>query len=477
MKKQLLIMLMVLVGIMSFGSSAKAYTIGEEFQKNYTGEKTIGSDTPYTYRTWNGQKWGHSWLYGDDLKYFYNLTPISYDVTYNYDTAYEMVELTNEERRKAGKSELKTNDLLMETAMKRATETALYWSHIRPNATSCRTCSMFIKSENINTGSDIADEIIQDICESKGHYNNMINDEWVYVGCGNIKTSGGYFSVQIFCDGNNYYEIDSYKDETKKIDLSVMKLSKKANYTERVTTEINPTYIKALYADLELNSITPKNVGTVCDVKVSILGKADYCRSVYPTSDQYIITSLTPSTCVVTSDNKLSFVGAGKAKVKVSLKAFPSIKTEISFDITKNEKVIVKNDNLLVYSVTSNKKREACVKSRMGDETTIKIPDTVVIDGTKYKVTKINNGALKNNKNLKKVIIGKNVKSIGKEAFSGCSSLKSVTIKSKSLKSVGKNALKGIHKKAVIRVPSSKLSTYKKLLKGKGQKKTVKIKK
>ncbi|MDD6069580.1 MAG: hypothetical protein PUC12_02030 [Clostridiales bacterium] len=77
--------------------------------KNYTGEKTIGSDTPYTYRTWNGQKWGHSWLYGDDLKYFYNLTPISYDVTYNYDTAYEMVELTNEERRKAGKAKVKVS--------------------------------------------------------------------------------------------------------------------------------------------------------------------------------------------------------------------------------------------------------------------------------------------------------------------------------------------------------------------------------
>ncbi|MDD6069579.1 MAG: leucine-rich repeat protein [Clostridiales bacterium] len=73
--------------------------------------------------------------------------------------------------------------------------------------------------------------------------------------------------------------------------------------------------------------------------------------------------------------------------------------------------------------------------------------------------------------------MGKNVKSIGKEAFSGCSSLKNITNKSKSLKSVGKNALKGIHKKAVIKVPSSKYSAYKKLLKGKGQKNSVKIKK
>ena len=48
-------------------------------------------------------------------------------------------------------------------------------------------------------------------------------------------------------------------------------------------------------------------------------------------------------------------------------------------------------------------------------------------------------------------------------------------MQSKNIKSVGKNAFKGIHAKAKIKVPSSSLKKYKKLLSNKGQKSTVKI--
>lgn len=59
---------------------------------------------------------------------------------------------------------------------------------------------------------------------------------------------------------------------------------------------------------------------------------------------------------------------------------------------------------------------------------------------------------------------------IGKQAFNGCKVLTSITISSKVLKTVGSSALKGISAKAVIKVPTAKLSAYQKLLKGKGQK-------
>ena len=64
---------------------------------------------------------------------------------------------------------------------------------------------------------------------------------------------------------------------------------------------------------------------------------------------------------------------------------------------------------------------------------------------------------------------------IKSKAFYGEKKLKKITIKSTTLKTVGKNAFKGINKKAKIKVPASKLKAYKKLLKKKGQKKTVKI--
>ena len=108
---------------------------------------------------------------------------------------------------------------------------------------------------------------------------------------------------------------------------------------------------------------------------------------------------------------------------------------------------------------------------------TVTIPDTVTIDGITYKVTAIEANAFKNNKNITKVIIGKNVTVIGNNAFSGCKKLKTITVKTTKLKSVGKKALKGIHAKAKIKVPKSKLKKNKSLFKNKGQGKNVKVSK
>ncbi|MDD7403868.1 MAG: cellulase family glycosylhydrolase [bacterium] len=107
--------------------------------------------------------------------------------------------------------------------------------------------------------------------------------------------------------------------------------------------------------------------------------------------------------------------------------------------------------------------------------TKVTIPSTVKINGKTYKVTKINTNAYKNCKKLKSVTIGANVTSIGKNAFYGCKNLKKITIKSKKLKSVKSGAFKGINKKCKIYVPKAKYKKYKKLLKSKGQKKSVKI--
>ena len=110
---------------------------------------------------------------------------------------------------------------------------------------------------------------------------------------------------------------------------------------------------------------------------------------------------------------------------------------------------------------------------------TVTIPATVKIDGKSYKVTEISVNALKNKKNLKKVVIGKNIKTIGKSAFYGCKNLKTIIIKGKALKKVKKNAIKNINSKAVIKAPKAKLGDYKKLFTAKTgyKKKTMKIKK
>ena len=103
------------------------------------------------------------------------------------------------------------------------------------------------------------------------------------------------------------------------------------------------------------------------------------------------------------------------------------------------------------------------------------IPDKIKIDGISYKVTSIGKNAFKDNKNIKRITVGKHVTEIKANAFRGCRNLSSIIIQSKNLQRVGKGALKGIQAKAKIKVPSNKLEGYKKILSKKGQKLTVRI--
>ena len=129
-----------------------------------------------------------------------------------------------------------------------------------------------------------------------------------------------------------------------------------------------------------------------------------------------------------------------------------------------------------IYRVTNAKKKTVVlVKPRKVNNTSFNVPKSVKLANGRYKVVGIEKNAFKNNRKLKKVVIGSQVTKIGANAFSGAKNLKTITIKSKSLKSVGKNTFKGINKKCKIKVPAKKLNSYKKLLSKKGQKASVKI--
>ncbi|MCR5451518.1 MAG: leucine-rich repeat protein [Lachnospiraceae bacterium] len=125
--------------------------------------------------------------------------------------------------------------------------------------------------------------------------------------------------------------------------------------------------------------------------------------------------------------------------------------------------VSAKGDTTSIYKYQSGRNKEISLVEVLTEESTVTVPAKVTANGVSYKVTRLKAGFLKNNKTVKKVIIGKNVVAIGKNAFKGDSKLKTVVIKGK-LDYVGKNAFKGIDKKAVIKINASK-KNYKKTVK------------
>ncbi len=110
---------------------------------------------------------------------------------------------------------------------------------------------------------------------------------------------------------------------------------------------------------------------------------------------------------------------------------------------------------------------------------TVTVPDSVVIEGQTYTVTKVDASAFSKNTNVTKIIIGKNVTTLGKNVFKKCKKVKTIIFKTTKLtdKSVAKGAFKGVTKKTVIKVPKKKYAAYKKLFRKKGLSKKVKIKK
>ena len=165
----------------------------------------------------------------------------------------------------------------------------------------------------------------------------------------------------------------------------------------------------------------------------------------------------------------------------------------------------VRDTSGAIYRVTSSDSKNPTVEYKKTDDIVggnVKIKSSVKVLGITYKITAIAANTFKNNKKITSVTIGSNVTSIGKSAFEKCTKLKSVTL-SKNVESIGKNAFKdckklkkitikstkldadgvkkgafsGINKKVVVKVPKSKYSAYKKLLRSKGLNKKVKIKK
>ncbi len=209
------------------------------------------------------------------------------------------------------------------------------------------------------------------------------------------------------------------------------------------------------------------------------------------------------------------------------LSTFALIEETPTVTAPKKGTLLTDSRTKMVYKVTKSGTTGGTVqfvKTKNTKAKTVAIPDKVTIDGITYKVTSIAANALKNNKTvttvtigkyvttigsgafsgctkLKKITIGKSVTTIGSKAFYKCTSLTSITIPSK-VKKIGNYAFKGCTKlktinlnttlltsetvsqyafsgvstSAVVKVPKNKNKTYKKLLVKKGLSKKVTIK-
>lgn len=128
--------------------------------------------------------------------------------TRDYENAYKVAELVNEERRKAGLPEYILESSLTEAAMKRATELVAHYdgNHYRPNGELCFTIladnTWNSVGENIARHQQTPEQVMNDWMNSAGHKANILDENgynFDTMGIGCFKSELGlYYWVQIF---------------------------------------------------------------------------------------------------------------------------------------------------------------------------------------------------------------------------------------------------------------------------------------
>ena len=125
---------------------------------------------------------------------------VTVDGTENYDFANDVLALVNQTRAEKGVAPLKFDESLLETAMQRAAELSLYYSHTRPDGSDCFTASSHAatrRSENIAIGYNTPDKVMNGWINSPGHYANIMDAEVTSIGIGCfINSEGTYNWVQ-----------------------------------------------------------------------------------------------------------------------------------------------------------------------------------------------------------------------------------------------------------------------------------------
>ena len=117
----------------------------------------------------------------------------------DYDAAYEVLELLNQYRLSQGLNALTMDRELLDIAMYRVAETAIYWSHDRPNASSFATVAYKATSENIAVGFPNPEWVMTGWRNSPGHNANMLKNAHASVGIGCfIDESGVFYWNQVF---------------------------------------------------------------------------------------------------------------------------------------------------------------------------------------------------------------------------------------------------------------------------------------
>ena len=360
-------------------------------------------------------------------------------------------------------------------AQTRAAEGMVRWDHDRPNGTSCFTCEYNgVDSDGESLAWNTAglmDGIEQWYTEKElwleneqfletGHYTVMIDPDVKYIGVGCFATNYRYTS----CVAGEFSTSDVLSEKS-------VAVSGKCNQW----MEVQKNRLSGLSVSGKSKVVVGQNAGYSLSQNVTYPGGWEESDRI---STPVIVDGATwsvskGSVASIGSDGVLH--GKKVGKVTVTGKSAGGKTASKTIKIVKPYKGAVLDIGGAKYKITRANKEVSFVGTTSAANK-ITIPSSVKYRKKKYKVTAVGPYALSGNNKAVTLVIGKNVKSIGKNAFRNCSALTNINIKTKKLKAskVGAKAFKG-SPVSNVKCPKSKKKAYRKFLVKKGISKAAKF--
>ena len=261
----------------------------------------------------------------------------------SYSEAFSVLTLVNQERSKNGLKPLVMNQSLMDTAMLRAAECAVCFSHTRPNGSTCMSANTLMRGENIAFNQKNADDVMNSWMNSTGHRENILSGDYTTIGVGCFKNNGRITWVQCFGTGSDTASCKKPSDKhvTRTLQLATEEFTEATDSDYHTIFGSLETYSFHFFIQLD---------GFIYSMETDQTAQARLCvsNSQYP----YIIavldnTGITWSvkdtgTVSVTSGGMVTAKAPGDAEIEAKLTYYSAAKT---ISVYQKKPVIQKVEN------------------------------------------------------------------------------------------------------------------------------------
>lgn len=252
----------------------------------------------------------------------------------NYDYAEEVLKLVNEERKAAGLGTLTLSAALTETAMKRAGECALLFSHTRPDGSNCFTANGDMFAENVAYGQTSAKGVMNSWMNSSGHKANILLKDAKTIGIGCIKHNGSYYWVQVF---GTSASADKYAYPENKSIVQTVKICTETFDEAEVGNDIiwgdYAEYTYKLNVVFDNASPLTKGATTTAKVRVSNPGAAGVYAILNNSGINW--TSSNENVATVSQAGEIAAVGAGTSTITAKMQHYSPSKN-LTVECTKH---------------------------------------------------------------------------------------------------------------------------------------------